>query len=220
MKTERWKQILDFDFDHPWSEYGFSTRLASENYWTKAFTELAILEYKKFMYLAAVSEYMVSPSGVVDEVWHQHLIFTQSYNDFCQILGKKVQHVPSTHNKEEFQKFKLAKERTKRFYNEAFGDEPKSVWGYESMFESLHLKKGSFKIRTFLIAGILALIVLIIPFYFALRSLYSQIGNPEFIIVFIIISAIALCALEYINRRRMAEIVNACSFWQRAGEIT
>ena len=55
MNTELWNSILQFDFDNPPSEYGFSIRLANENYWTKNFTEQAILEYKKFMYLAATS---------------------------------------------------------------------------------------------------------------------------------------------------------------------
>ena len=99
MNTILWNKILEFDLDQPAGEYGFSIRLANENYWTKNFTAQAIIEYKKFMYLAAVSEFMVAPSGVVDTVWHQHLIFTQSYQDFCNILGKQIQHVPSTHTK-------------------------------------------------------------------------------------------------------------------------
>ena len=53
----------------------------------------AIEEYKKFMYLAATSNQMVSPSEIVDIVWHQHLIFTQSYKEFCDILGKKIEPV-------------------------------------------------------------------------------------------------------------------------------
>lgn len=88
INTELWDKILQFDFDAPPSEYGFTTRLANENFWTEAFTELAILEYKKFMYLAATSEMMVSPSEIVDTVWHQHLIFTQSYQSFCALIGK------------------------------------------------------------------------------------------------------------------------------------
>lgn len=82
MNDTLWKSIQQFDFDHPPGEYSFSIRLASENQWTKDFTEKAILEYKKFMYLAAISDVMVSPSIIVDTVWHQHLIFTQSYQDF------------------------------------------------------------------------------------------------------------------------------------------
>ena len=100
-----WKQIVAFDFDNPPAEYSFTLRLAHENNWTKNFALEAILEYKKFMYLAATAQGMVSPSKIVDIVWHQHLIFTQSYNDFCQILGKRIQHIPSTHDKKDFRKF-------------------------------------------------------------------------------------------------------------------
>ena len=78
MNHELWNKISEYNFDEPMSEYGFSTRLANENFWTKDFTEKAIAEYKKFMYLAATSDLMVSPSEIIDVVWHQHLIFTQS----------------------------------------------------------------------------------------------------------------------------------------------
>ena len=115
-----WNKILAYDFDHPMSEYGFSTRLARENYWTKNFTAKAIVEYKKFMYLAAVSDSMVSPSEVIDVVWHEHLIFTKSYKEFCDLLGKQIQHVPSTHNRSEFEKFRKAKQRTKELYQSTF----------------------------------------------------------------------------------------------------
>ncbi len=109
MNKELWNKIELFDFDNPLSEYGFTTRLATENLWTEYFPQAALTEYKKFMYLAATSDFMVSPSAIVDVVWHQHLIFTQSYNEFCKLLGKKIQHIPSTHNPEEFQNFKKPK---------------------------------------------------------------------------------------------------------------
>ena len=138
------ERCIKFNLDEPLSLYGFSTRLASENYWTADFTEKAIVEYKKFMYLAAVSDVMVSPSEIIDIVWHQHLIFTQSYADFCSVLGKNIQHVPSTHNREDFEKFRLAKERTKKFYTETFGSQPSRLWDYADMFEPLQLEKLKF----------------------------------------------------------------------------
>ena len=105
MNKNLWQSAKDFDLDYPMAEYGFSTRLAYENSWTMHFTQHAILEYKKFMYLAATANQMVSPSGIVDVVWHQHLIFTQSYQEFCTLLGKKIEHIPSTHNRAEQEKF-------------------------------------------------------------------------------------------------------------------
>lgn len=47
MNKELWGKIAQFDFVSPPSEYGFSTRLANENYWIKNFTKQAILEYQK-----------------------------------------------------------------------------------------------------------------------------------------------------------------------------
>ena len=81
MNAVLWEEVLKFELDNPNDEYGFLTRLAFENKWTIYVTETAILEYKKFMYLAATSNEMVSPSEIVDIVWHQHLIFTTSYSD-------------------------------------------------------------------------------------------------------------------------------------------
>jgi hypothetical protein len=202
-----WDTILAFDFDNPPSEYGFSTRLANENYWTKDFTDQAILEYKKFMYLAATSDFMVSPSEVIDTVWHQHLIFTQSYQDFCRIIGKQVQHIPSTHNQEEFEKFRQAKERTKVFYSNIFGEQPGNIWGYNDMYESLCLEKAGMKLRTFLIIGILAFILLTIPFYFFLRPIYTQIDNPLFIFGLVGLEGVVLLSLENYNRATLKKII-------------
>lgn len=199
--------ILAFDLDSPASEYGFSTRLASENYWTTEFTRQAVLEYKKFMYLAATSDLMVSPSEIIDVVWHQHLIFTQSYQDFCNLAGKQIQHVPSTHNREEFDKFRQAKERTIKLYESHFGPQPKNIWGYNDMFESLNLKKARFKIRTFLIFGILAFMILTVPAWFLLKPVYIHINNPDFIIGFAGLVLCTLVALEIYNQRRLKKII-------------
>ncbi|TBO42123.1 glycine-rich domain-containing protein [Pedobacter kyonggii] len=145
MNDTLWKSIQQFDFDHPPGEYNFSIRLASENQWTKDFTEKAILEYKKFMYMAAISDVMVSPSAIVDTVWHQHLIFTQSYQVFCALVGRQIQHVPSTHQKEQAEQFRLAKERTSRIYHEHFGAQPKAIWEYDTMLAGLKLEPAKLK---------------------------------------------------------------------------
>ncbi|UAY51884.1 glycine-rich domain-containing protein [Ferruginibacter albus] len=208
MNQELWNKILAFDFDDPPSEYGFSIRLANENFWTKEFTDQAIVEYKKFMYLAATSDFMVSPSEIIDQVWHQHLIFTQSYQDFCSILGKQIQHIPSTHNKEEFEKFRQAKERTIKFYERDFGKQPKNIWAYNDMFESLNLEKAKFKLRSFLIFGIFAFICLTVPAYFLLRPIYVQIDNPYFIWGLILLAVVSLLTLEFYNKAKFKKIIS------------
>lgn len=209
MNKELWEKIVQFDFDSPPSEYGFSIRLANENFWTKDFTELAILEYKKFMYLATTSKIMVSPSEIVDTLRHQHLIFTQSYQDFCNKIGKHIQHLPSTHNKEEFEKFRQAKERTKKLYSNIFGAQPIAIWEHNDMFGSLNLEKAKLKIRTFIIIGILVFITLTMPAYFFLKPIYLQIHNPYFIIGFIALSILTFIGLEIYNRMKLKTIVKS-----------
>lgn len=208
MNKDLWEKIELFDFDHPPSEYDFTLRLAHENYWTQNFTKQAILEYKKFMYLAAVSDMMVSPSEIVDTVWHQHLIFTKSYSEFCTILGKQIQHIPSTHNKEDFQKFKLAKERTTKLYEIYFGKQPESIWDHANPYESLNLKKSNFKLRTTLIIGIIAFMVLSFPLYFLLKPLYFNIKNPDFIFLFLGLIIVSFVVLEWYNQRKFAQAIH------------
>lgn len=215
MNKELWNNVLAFDFDDPISEYGFTTRLANEHFWTKQFTESAIAEYKKFMYLAATSDCMVSPSAIVDTVWHQHLIFTKSYNNFCNEIGKQIQHIPSTHNRTEYEKFKQAKERTTKLYNEVFGEQPKEIWEYADMYDSLELPKANFNIRTFILIGILSFTILLIPFYYLLKPVYIHIENPYFVIGFITISIVAFGALEIFNSNYLTKAIeqfNSCSF--------
>jgi hypothetical protein len=205
---DTWQKTLEFDFDSPKSEYNFSTRLAKENYWTKNFTAKAIVEYKKFMYLAATSDLMVSPSEVIDIVWHQHLVFTQSYRDFCGILGKQIQHVPSTHNTVDFEKFKAAKDRTFTLYHKQFGQPPHEVWSARGMYETLNLEKAKIKVRSFILFGLLAFALLTIPAYFILRPLYANFGNPNFPLLYIGMSVAAIIFLRIYNRMRVDAIVS------------
>src|SRR5260221_10525009 len=145
MNQELWKNILDFNLGSgPLSEYGFTTRLENENFWTINFAHDAIIEYKKFMYLAAISDSMVSPSEIVDIVWHQHLIFTQSYEAFCTVLGKKIAHIPSTHQNSDFAQFKFAKENTSALYKEHFGPQPSAIWDCNNIYDPLLLEPSRY----------------------------------------------------------------------------
>lgn len=204
-----WQSVLAYDLDKPASEYGFSTRLAKENYWTKNFAQSAIVEYKKFMYLAATSDLMVSPSEIVDIVWHQHLVFTQSYQEFCEILGKPIQHVPSTHNKVDFEKFRAAKERTLSLYQKTFGEPPHDIWNIKGMYESLNLPKANLKVRSFILLGLLAFVLLCIPAYFLLRPLYVNIESGDFLFYYILHSIGVIVVLHIYNRMQVSRFVQA-----------
>ena len=198
-KTGLWQDIVAFSFEKPGDEYGFSVRLADENKWTKAFTEKAILEYKKFMYLAATASEMVSPSEIVDVVWHQHLIFTQSYQKFCRLLGKDIQHIPSTHNPEEAEKFSRAKEQTRHIYTETFGEQPADVWQHRSMYDSSNLTPAKKPLSQFISVAVIVGIVLLFPAYYLLLPFYENIDGMYFLAGFVPLAAAVALLLNLYN---------------------
>lgn len=208
MNTKLWDNILAFDFDYPISEYGFSTRLAKQNEWSKFFTEQAVLEYKKFMYLAATSEVMVSPSEIVDIVWHQHLIFTNSYQNFCNLIGKQIQHIPSTHNKSEFAQFKQARENTLELYLKNFGKPPKEIWNSLTMFDSLDLKPLNFSINWLIGIALISLPLLGFALSVFLIPVYLKINNPYFFFGFFFLAFLSFAILEVSNRSLFRKMIN------------
>ncbi|MBE7170625.1 MAG: hypothetical protein INR73_08540 [Williamsia sp.] len=209
MNSNLWIQVSTFDLDEPVSEYGFSTRLAWENQWTADFTQKAILEYKKFMYLAGTSGEMVSPSPIVDLVWHQHLLFSESYTALCTLIGKSIKHVPSTHNQTDAAKFKQAAEQTEKLYLQEFGEQPPGIWTDKSHFDSLHLPRAKWDVATFSQLSVLAFIVLVFPAYFLLKPLYIHLNNPGFLYGYGAIFALVMIFLYNYNQDGLRKIVNS-----------
>lgn len=200
MNTELWNKIKDFELDDYKSEYGFTCRLADENQWTIYFTEQAILEYKKFMYLAATNEEMISPSEIVDVVWHQHLIFTKSYHALGKILNKKIEHIPSTHNASQKETFVRAKQRTTQLYELNFGKQPKEFWINSSIEEAFEIEKAS-KNKLYFMLGLVALfVILLYPASILLRPLLVSINNPEFLIGYALFIILTFISLSIYNR--------------------
>ena len=72
-------------------------KLVTEQGWSEDFCQQAVEAYRRFVYLACVSATPVSPSQVVDAVWHLHLTFSRDYwQVFCpQVLGRPLHHEPS-----------------------------------------------------------------------------------------------------------------------------
>jgi len=108
----------------------FLDRLCQENGWPHHFGERAIAEYKKFVYLAAVSPVPVTPSDAVDQVWHLHLVYTRSYWErLVPLLSKPLHHGPTEGGAAEDTKFEDWYERTKDFYTQEFlGAPPEDLW--------------------------------------------------------------------------------------------
>src|SRR6185436_11931895 len=128
---ETWRKLNAFSLDVPEAEFPFSARLAKENEWPKNFAHRAIEEYKKFAFLSVVAGHPVSPSDVVDQVWHLHLTYTKNYwKDFCgEVLGKPLHHHPTEGGAAERAKFHDWYTRTLESYRKHFGAEPpRDIW--------------------------------------------------------------------------------------------
>lgn len=207
IKKVKWEEVKAFDLDYPYDEYCFSIRLAYKNKWSENFTIRAIEEYKKFMFLATISDKMVSPSEIIDIVWHQHLIFTKSYSQFCDLLGKKIEHIPSTNNTEDQPRFRQAKIHANKLYEEHFGEQDTEIWSATTMYDSLKLEKAKFKIRSLIVIGLLSVVVLLFPLFFALRELYKFIPNPDFVLVYSLLSVGLLILLRTFNQKKIKNLI-------------
>lgn len=100
-KKELWLNIANYHFDHLapvhlWdiivSKFGgqnpftkaFADKLTRKMNWNRDFALKAIWEYKKFVYLGVISDFSITPSKVIDQVWHEHILFSAGYRKFCE----------------------------------------------------------------------------------------------------------------------------------------
>ncbi|MBO2012701.1 TIGR04222 domain-containing membrane protein [Hymenobacter negativus] len=125
-----WAKLEALDLDGG-AALSFSKRLARDNGWTAAFAQRVVLEYKRFVYLAATCGHPVTPSDEVDQAWHLHLVYTRSYwDELCgQVLGFPLHHGPTKGGAAEGHKFQDWYARTLQSYTAAFGTlPPADIW--------------------------------------------------------------------------------------------
>ena len=69
------------------STKAFADKIARKLQWKHRFALRAIREYKKFIYLGAVSDFVVTPSKIIDQVWHElSFLSANLYHTTNQIL--------------------------------------------------------------------------------------------------------------------------------------
>lgn len=84
------------------------------------FAERAELEFLQFSVLLHVTDQSLSPSDVIDEYWHQFILFTKAYHVWCEKhFGRYIHHQPMP-------RVELAKcgipERSRSLYRTYFGE--------------------------------------------------------------------------------------------------
>lgn len=85
-------------------------------------------EAKRMLYLHRLTGKNCCPSAKVDDAWHEMLMFTRFYRDFCRLLGKYVHHVPTDPDCETEESRMISGKgpyaETLRLYREHLHDEP------------------------------------------------------------------------------------------------
>ena len=126
-----YERIRTFSLDQPCAALPFSKRLAKDNGWSLDYAQRVIEEYKKFTFLAVVTDHPVTPSDPVDQAWHLHLSYTRSYwEEFCpNVLQMPLHHEPTRGGQTEQQKFDDWYDQTLTSYERFFGTVPPvDVW--------------------------------------------------------------------------------------------
>lgn len=126
-----YEELCAMQLTPPGVTLSFESRLARENGWDLAQAIAVVNEYRKFLLLMLEAGHPVTPSDQVDQAWHLHLVYTDSYwNDLCgRIAGRALHHGPTAGGSNEKAKFSDWYERTKTSYRVFFGHEPaEEIW--------------------------------------------------------------------------------------------
>ena len=120
-----WKKITGLQFDFDSASLPFSKRLARENRWPHWFALDVIEEYRKFLYLLERAGHPVTPSIQVDQAWHLHLLYSESYwEDFAEGMPVKPHHGPTRGGEQEDEKFIDWYSKTLNTYEAVFEQKP------------------------------------------------------------------------------------------------
>src|SRR5688572_3054559 len=126
---ESLSRIEAFKFDEGEPALSFAGRLAKDNGWTVVYAARVIEEYRRFAFLMVTAGHMAVPSDQVDQAWHQHLLYTRSWADFCKtILRQPLHHDPTKGGTAEKDRFKIGYKKTLQSYRQFFGEPPVDIW--------------------------------------------------------------------------------------------
>ena len=126
-----WEAICRFPIDDPAARLPFSGRLARDNGWSPGFARRVVEEYRRFLFLAVEAGHPVTPSDEVDQAWHLHLVYTESYwNGLCaEVLGRPLHHGPTRGGPSEGSKYRDWYAQTLASYRRLFGSPPPAdIW--------------------------------------------------------------------------------------------
>ncbi|MDL5367573.1 TIGR04222 domain-containing membrane protein [Xanthomonas sp. NCPPB 2654] len=126
-----WERLQAYRFgedDHALP--AFVRRVAKDANVSLTLATLAVEEYRRFCFLACVVGEEVTPSALVDQVWHTHLTDTREYwQRFCpQVLLITLHHQPGRGDPAEAERFRAQYRATLAHYWRHFGEPPATCW--------------------------------------------------------------------------------------------
>ena len=70
-------------------------RMVDKHGWSEDVTRACWEDLKRFLYLCAITPEPVAPTEQIDDLWHNYILFTMDYAEFCEtVLGKFIHHRP------------------------------------------------------------------------------------------------------------------------------
>jgi hypothetical protein len=100
-------------------------RLVEREHWEEKDAIAAVRRYKNFLILIAkYPDHLLAPAADMDEIWHNHILFTREYMQACEeIFGGYLHHTPAQSSRpEEKQRMEFAQEHTAELYLQEFNE--------------------------------------------------------------------------------------------------
>lgn len=109
----------------------FEDALSRDQGWRRSLAAMVIEEYRRFLYLAAISDREVTPSRAVDAAWHLHLTWGRHYwDELCgRILRRPLHHLPGDGSAADEERHRRQYLETLALYERVFGaSPPHGIW--------------------------------------------------------------------------------------------
>jgi len=97
----------------------FTSQLVKANNWTPGFANHMIRLYQEFLQDRSDNP-LISPTDDIDKVWHQHILNTKNYHNYCLMnFGRTVDHDPNDSFDQIARKQRIWKRVTDLPYNDS-----------------------------------------------------------------------------------------------------
>ncbi|MBB5865154.1 TIGR04222 domain-containing membrane protein [Xanthomonas sp. 3058] len=126
-----WQRLQAYRFgDDDAALAAFVGRVAKQAHCSVTQAQRMVEEYRRFCFLACTGTQDVTPSPLIDQVWHTHLTDTRAYwQQFCpQVLQTTLHHQPGRAGADEDMRFQAQYRQTLERYRQHFGEPPAALW--------------------------------------------------------------------------------------------